>query len=549
MNEFMRSLTPKQTKGNPFIVWEDGNGNYYCNFRFEDANGTEIPFYIRDLDNGLISLYFNILPAGTSTVYLIPEINMINKGRGREMPLDWFTGLALGYVHSGMLTGDGKLYMWGANGCGQLGDGTTTDRYVPTLIPQSSFNNEKVVSLSLGVEHSGCITETGKLYMWGSNGDGQLGDETIVSKTVPTLIPQSRFNNEKVVGLSLGGNFSGCITETGKVYMWGQNNYGQLGDGTTTYYRSVPTLIPQSSFNNEKVVSLSLGRDYSGCITETGKLYMWGLNNYGQLGDGTTVSKTVPTLIPQSAFNNEKVVGLSLGGNFSGCITETGKLYMWGWNNYGQLGDGTTTDRYVPTLISQSAFNNEKVVGLSLGRYHSGCITETGKVYMWGLNSSGQLGDGTTTDRYVPTLIPQSSFNNEKVVALSLGRNYSGCITETGKVYMWGRNDYGQLGDGTTANKFVPTLIYQNIGDKIIVGLHLGGDHTGAITKEGKLYTWGRNDYYQLADGTTTNRSVPTLIPSSKFGNETIQIPVNDITTLKTTKTLTRTELVPIFQQ
>ena len=420
VNEFMRSLTPKQTKGNPFIVWEDGNGNYYCNFRFEDANGTEIPFYIRDLDNGLISLYFNILPAGTSTVYLIPEINMINKGRGREMPLDWFTGLALGYVHSGMLTGDGKLYMWGANGCGQLGDGTTTDRYVPTLIPQSSFNNEKVVSLSLGVEHSGCITETGKLYMWGSNGDGQLGDETIVSKTVPTLIPQSRFNNEKVVGLSLGENFSGCITETGKVYMWGNNGYGQLGDGTTTQ-RNVPTLIPQSAFNNEKVVGLSLGGNFSGCITETGKVYMWGQNNYGQLGDGTTTYyRSVPTLIPQSSFNNEKVVSLSLGRDYSGCITETGKLYMWGLNNYGQLGDGTTVSKTVPTLIPQSAFNNEKVVGLSLGGNFSGCITETGKLYMWGWNNYGQLGTGDTIDYYVPQLVINAYPNTHVQVVTSL---------------------------------------------------------------------------------------------------------------------------------
>jgi len=244
VNEFMRSLTPKQTKGNPFIVWEDGNGNYYCNFRFEDANGTEIPFYIRDLDNGLISLYFNILPAGTSTVYLIPEINMINKGRGREMPLDWFTVLALGYVHSGMLTGDGKVYMWGYNYYGRLGDGTTTDRYVPTLISQSAFNNEKVVALSLGRDYSGCITETGKVYMWGRNANGQLGDGTTTDRYVPTLISQSAFNNEKVVGLSLGNLHSGCITATGKLYMWGWNNYGQLGDGTTTD-KSVPMFIIQ----------------------------------------------------------------------------------------------------------------------------------------------------------------------------------------------------------------------------------------------------------------------------------------------------------------
>ena len=182
-------LLPKQTKGNPFIVRKDANGNYYCNFRFEDANGNELGFYLEDIDNNKVIVYLDNLPVGTTKIYLRQEPNVINKKRGKT-PQAAPEQISLGSSYSGMLTGDGKVYMWGSNDCGQLGDGTTADKYIPTLIPQSRFNNEKVVGLDLGGAHSGCITETGKLYMWGWNNYGQLGDETTTDKSVPMFIIQ-----------------------------------------------------------------------------------------------------------------------------------------------------------------------------------------------------------------------------------------------------------------------------------------------------------------------------------------------------------------------
>jgi alpha-tubulin suppressor-like RCC1 family protein len=338
-----------------------------------------------------------------------------------------------------------NIYSVGSNNYGTLGDYGETKKI--NMI-SSAFHEEKIVAVSSGQDHSSAITETGKLYTWGWNQYGQLGDGTTTNKSTPTLI--DAFNGEKIVAVSLGASHSSAITETGKLYIWGYNYYGQLGDGTTTNI-STPTLI--DSFGGEKVVAVSLGYYHSSAITETGKLYTWGLNNYGRLGDGTTTQRNTPTLI--DAFGGEKIVSVSLGTHHSSAITETGKLYTWGYNYYGQLGDGTTTQRNTPTLID--AFGGEKIVSVSLGGYHSSAITETGKLYTWGYNNNGELGDGTTTSRTTPTLI--DSFGGEKIVAVSLGRNHSSAITETGKLYIWGYNGYGQLGIGTTDSDPHPTPI------------------------------------------------------------------------------------------
>ncbi len=339
---------------------------------------------------------------------------------------------------------------------------------------------EEDTKLSLGEYHSGTITENGDLYMWGDNTYGQLGDGT----TTKRLTQTKAMNNVKAV--SLGGHQSGAITENGDLYMWGLNNYGQIGDGTTTD-RYTPTKI----MSNVKAVSLD---DYQGgAITENGDLYMWGENYYGQLGDGTTTDRYTTTKI----MSNVKTV--SLGGSHSAAITENGDLYMWGNNGYGQLGDGTTDPHYIPEKI----MSNVKAV--SLGDWHSGAITENGDLYMWGWNLHGALGAGTkTTSRHIPTKIMSN------VKAVSLGDYRSGAITENGDLYMWGENYHGQLGDGThgsTNDRYTPTKIMSNVK-----AVSLDEWHSGAITENGDLYMWGLNNYGQIGDGTTTDRHTPTKI-------------------------------------
>ena len=241
-----------------------------------------------------------------------------------------------------------------------------------------------------------------------------------------------------------------------------------VGGGTgNNSGNQIDTIRPDVGLNNYSQV-LSLGYDRSGVIAQNGSLYMWGRNDSGQIGDGTTEYRYKPTKIL------DHVIAVSLGGGHSGAITQDGSLYMWGSNYGGVIVDGTTEDRYKPTKIL------DHVIAVSLEDGHSGAITQDGSLYMWGRNGYGEIGDGTTENRYKPTKIL------DHVIAVSLGDGHSGAITQDGSLYMWGYNAFGQIGDGTTEDRYKPTKILDHV-----IAVSLGADHSGAITQDGSLYMWG----------------------------------------------------------
>ena len=334
------------------------------------------------------------------------------------------------------------------------GTGNNSGNQIDTIRPDVGLNNYSQV-LSLGYDRSGVIAQNGSLYMWGRNDSGQIGDGTTEYRYKPTKIL------DHVIAVSLGDFHSGAITQDGSLYMWGSNDHGQIGDGTTED-RYKPTKIL------DHVIAVSLGGFRSGAITQDGSLYMWGYNSCGMIGDGTTEDRYKPTKIL------DHVIAVSLGSDHSGAITQDGSLYMWGYNSFGQIVDGTTEGRYKPTKIL------DHVIAVSLGGYHSGAITQDGSLYMWGGNGYGEIGDGTTENRYKPTKIL------DHVIAVSLGDCHSGAITQDGSLYMWGHNAFGQIGDGTTEDRYKPTKILDHV-----IAVSLGYDHSGAITQDGSLYMWG----------------------------------------------------------
>jgi len=319
--------------------------------------------------------------------------------------------------------------------------------------------------------------------------------------------PNLLANIKQVAG---GTNHTCVLTNSGGVKCWGGNRYGQLGDGTTTD-RYVPTNV---SGLDSGVINISAGRVYTCAVLSGGSAKCWGENAAGQLGDGTTTDRLVPTNVVQSFAS--AVLSISAGiYHTCGVTVIEAKVRCWGLNVSGQLGDGTTTNRLVPTEVSGLT----DVTTVSAHGGHTCAFTNAGGMKCWGANGLGQLGDGTTTGHLVPTDVLGLASG---VKSIATSNSYTCAVTGSSGVKCWGTNDEGQLGDGTTIDRLVPTDV---------AGLTSGVDsvstqnsHTCALTSTGGVKCWGNNENGQLGDGSTTERVLPTDVAGLATGITSISV-------------------------
>ena len=346
----------------------------------------------------------------------------------------------------------------------------------------ASMLDTPIKDVQMGGNTTAVITKNGTLYMFGENDYGQIGNGT--SRTYTHNEPQKIMDNVKSV--IVGGRVTAALTNSGDLYMWGYNEYGNLGDGTNTN-----SSFPVKIMSNVKSFTLSHA------VTNNGDLYAWGPNSVGQLGNGTTTGSNIPIKIMKN------IASVYENGGTVAAITTSGDLYTWGDNQYGQLGIGAVglSGKYcnIPTKI----MSNVKYVNITSYGYFSSAITNSGELYMWGDNQYGQLGNGTTKI----SLSPIKIMNNIKSVYLSYGKSVA-AISNLGELYMWGRNNCGQIGNGTcTTSSPSPIKIMDNIKS-----VSLGYNHTVAVTNSGDLYTWGYNDNGQLGDGSNYSSYSPKKI-------------------------------------
>ncbi len=237
-----------------------------------------------------------------------------------------------------------------------------------------------------------------------------------------------------------------------------------------------------------------------------GTLRSWGSNSFGQLGDGSTSDRDKPVTVKLAS--GTKVTSVRAGCGHSLALTSTGIVLAWGSNHLGQLGNGTVTDRHTPVRVRLPS--GVKVAAIRAGCTHSLALTTTGTVPAWGDNAGGALGDGTTTSRSEPVKVRFATGVRIKAISAG-GDGFSLALTTTGKVLAWGNNSLGQLGDGSTTNRLKPVMVKFPSGTQVknIAG---GGFHALAISTAGFLFGWGGNFDGQLGDGTTTSRDVPERI-------------------------------------
>ena len=278
---------------------------------------------------------------------------------------------------------------------------------------------------------------------------------------------------------------------------WGRNNYGQLGDGTMVD-KSIPVAVASLGVDVEL---LSLGSDHS-CATKTdGSLWCWGFNSYGQVGNGTTTNQSVPVVVGGAP---PIIDILALGGAHTCAKASDGGVWCWGLNTDGQVGDGTTVNRQTPVEL---AALGKTGVTVSPGWFHTCALKSDDTVWCWGDNEFGQLGTGTAIDSTTPVATVSLGPTVQEIIS---GGYHSCAIKAGGSVWCWGLNATGQLGDGTTENKTSPVEVTSLI--EPAVGLAAGVDYTCAWTADDRLFCWGGNGFGQLGDGTTQDKTSPVEV-------------------------------------
>jgi alpha-tubulin suppressor-like RCC1 family protein len=532
-------------------------------------------------DNTLLGLGLNQYGVlGNNTISTTTTINM---------PIDIFNGkfnrnitsICANFQHAMLLDDNGYVYTWGYNTYGQLGIGTFAHSYFPIRITGGALGNDTISAISCGYSFSVAVSATtGAVYTWGNNANGNLGDGTLTTRVLPVVVG-GLFTDPTIIiiAAAAGGNHVITLANDGQVYTWGYNNFGQVGDASGGT-RTLPVRI-RAALAGVTVKSVSAGYDYTVALSNDGKVYTWGNNPRGQLGDGTIVAKYTPTKITIA----DNITSISAGGAYVMALSSsTGFSYAWGDNQKGQIGNGATSSSVVSSATKvpkiytlanvtsifagtdtnyQSSYQIWDAVtcfgkfiedpsSCSFGKgicvdydtcqclsYYNGpdcssfncfnknltdsttcsgkgtcvaadsCIcypgykgldcsdVTTGFVYSLGDGSSGQIGDGYTFQPIVPSAVG-GLLSGRVVSSIAAGLDFTIAIMN-GKAYSWGVNSNGQLGDGTVITRYSPVAV-SGLASTTITYVEAGTSHVAAIDNTGQVWTWGYNYRGQLGN-------------------------------------------------
>jgi alpha-tubulin suppressor-like RCC1 family protein len=355
---------------------------------------------------------------------------------------------------------------------------------------------DHVVSIASDSPNGGfcALLSTGRVDCWGYNGDGELGNGNATDSDVPVAV--TGITDAKAVASSSDGTSFCALLSAGPVKCWGNNAFGELGNGTTTTFD-----VPVSVKNISTATAVVGGIDGFCALLSTKHIDCWGAGGSGQLGNGTTTSSDVPVAVT-GITDAKAVVSGSQYGDYCALLS-TGKVRCWGYNGDGELGNGTMTDSDVPVTVI--GITDATAVASTLGGRSHCALLSTGKLKCWGLDFYGELGDGTATTSDVPV-----SVKNVSTATAVIGGYFRFCARlSTGHLDCWGLNDYGELGNGTTTNSDVPVAVHKITDAPTLIGSF--NDFCALLSTSG-VDCWGYGGDGELGNGTFNNSDVPVAV-------------------------------------
>ena len=408
------------------------------------------------------------------------------------------TAIATDYSHSCALREGGTISCWGHNEDGQLGDGTEESSLVPVQVANIADATAIATGGGLNHSHSCALREGGTISCWGNNYYGQLGNGQS-GRDADSSVPVQVVGIADATAIAAGGGYYGghscALREGGTISCWGANGSGQLGDGTGD-----DSSVPVQVVNIADATAIATGSSHSSCaLREGGTISCWGNNNRGQLGNGQS-GRDADSSVPVQVVGIADATAIAAGGGYYGghscALRQGGTISCWGYNEYGQLGDGTEESSLVPVQVANIADATAIATGSGWGGYvsggHSCALREGGTISCWGANGSGRLGDGTRDG----SLVPVQVVGIADATAIATGAGYSCALRQGGTISCWGYNSYGVLGDGTGYGSLVPVGV---VGIADATAIATGRWHSCALREGGTISCWGSG---QLGDGT-----------------------------------------------
>lgn len=385
------------------------------------------------------------------------------------------------------------------------------------------------IQVDAGISHACGLTDKGTVYCWGLGNASQLGTgNTGNSRIAVPVRTDGVLAGKRIVAIAAGDIHTLALDSDGKVYAWGTNTAGQLGNGNTTTSSLPVAVTTTGALSGKRIVAIAAGQVHSLALDSEGKAYAWGTNTQGRLGANTTSGAVVTT--PMAVFVNGVLNGKRLvdidAGTHSIAVDSAGVVYTWGYNASGQLGNNTsnaTTSYGVPLVVTTAGtpMAGKKIVDVAAGLNHSIAVDDAGAVYTWGYNANGQLGNASTGQQNIPVAVNTTNtpMSEKKIISVSGGISSSFALSDDGIGYGWGANSVGQLGNGTTgSNATKPTQVIASLPFTTL-NAAITNNFTCGVSA-GEVYCWGLNGNGQGGDGTTDNHNVPTKIDRTNIVNE-----------------------------